>query len=246
VYSSQPPTDRPEALRTRASNDVTLQLQLKLDQNAQIGCTPAPSLSSGIVSSNAGAVCHESSLPTVPKIRQSLDVFLSRDLQDAYDTVKPKLISICNQYLDTMNAALPILIDAEFRKYLSDLDSPPEMDVRTLLLSVYLVTKMPTQLPAGGSDLDNLYSALKPFYTHFTSTSRPSISIIQAGILIAIYEQGQAEDETAYLTLGLCARMGYAIGLHKSLSEDLSLELGSRDVIETHKHVWWSLIIIER
>lgn len=245
VYSSQPPTERSEALRSRASNPIKRYPQIDLHRNAHNSCTP-PTAPSNVVLSKPGSVSTGEGLFPVLKIRQLFDDFLSAQLRDAFTALQPELIRTCNLYLETMNASLPILIEAQFRKCVTDLDQVPEIKVRVLLLSIYLVTKIPTQEPEEVTDLEALYSVLKPFYLDLTATRRPSLHIIQAGMLIAVYEQGQAKDETAYLTIGLCARMGHAMGLHRSLHEDMPSDLDSRDTIETHKHVWWSLIILER
>jgi hypothetical protein len=188
----------------------------------------------------------EQAFPSGLKSRQLFDDLLSAQLNDTFSAIKPELMCTCNLYLDTINASLPILIADQLRKHVADLDQVFGLELRTLLLSVYLVTKLPDQLPEGGTDLANLYSLVKLFHSNLVTTSRPSIDLIQAGLLIAVYEQGQAQDDEAYLTVGLCARMGHAIGLQKTLRGDIPSHLGSRDLLETYKHVWWSLIVLER
>lgn len=45
-----------------------------------------------------------------------------------------------------------------------------------------------------------------------------SVKILQALLLVALYEIGNAIYPAAYLTIGHCARLGYAMGIHNRLN----------------------------
>ena len=246
VYSSQPPTDRADSLRSRVSEAVPLYTLPERANGAEKPCTPPQTpLSSALFSTTSQVSAGQKLLPVV-EIRRAFDDLLSAQFHDAFNALRYELKATCNNYLDTINTSLPLVIDTELRTHLSNLDQITDTETRLLLLSIYLVTKMPVQFPDGGTDIGSLYAVIKPFYADFNFTRRISIPVIQAGLLIAVYEQGQALDDAAYLTIGACARMGQAIGLHKSLQEDLPSDPCARDLLQTRKHVWWILICLDR
>ena len=73
------------------------------------------------------------------------------------------------------------------------------------------------------------------------------IRLLQAGILIAVYEIGHAIYPEAYLSIGHCGRLGQAIGLHDTTGvPQLALEPESEDEIEERRRVWWAVYILDR
>ena len=72
--------------------------------------------------------------------------------------------------------------------------------------------------------------------------------MIQAGLLIATYEYAQGLVEAAYISVGMCARMGYARGLHVG---QLSRSSSGGQIAPTLKdeeeyNLWWGILICER
>lgn len=114
------------------------------------------------------------------------------------------------------------------------------------MLAVHLVSQVYREVPRGRDSMDQLYHTTKGFHSILLSTGRSSIEVIQAGLLIAVYEYCQALHDTVYQTLGSCARMGYTLGFHKSLSPDILSDAQSNSVAERQRQVWWGIIIIER
>ncbi|KAF5013096.1 hypothetical protein F66182_15216, partial [Fusarium sp. NRRL 66182] len=70
-----------------------------------------------------------------------------------------------------------------------------------------------------------------------------------AGILIAIFEIGDAIYPAAYLTVGACARYGVALGLDK-INQDRMGGDHNRAVswmeIEEKRRAWWGILILDR
>ena len=86
----------------------------------------------------------------------------------------------------------------------------------------------------------------KGLYSIAMSTGTSSIELIQAGLLLALYEHYQALHSATYQTLRACARMGYTLGFHESLSENTPLVAEASCVAEKRRQVWWGIIILER
>jgi len=118
-----------------------------------------------------------------------------------------------------------------------------EADVALLVLCMKLINdKVGDQDPR-----TTLYSIAKDFYSAVEVTGIGSIRLLQAGILITLYEMGHAIYPDAYLTLGRCGRVGQAIGLQNTGGiPQLALEPESWDDMEERRRVWWAVYILDR
>lgn len=123
---------------------------------------------------------------------------------------------------------------------------PPAND-SILLLAICLVTYHPKStgklLP--GVDHESLYIATKSLFSQMQTAgfvqSQPSISFIQACIIIAVYEYARGMVDSAFLTIGICARMGYAAGIHERTSRP-----GKGTLSKEEGNTWWAILIYER
>lgn len=87
----------------------------------------------------------------------------------------------------------------------------PGADFALLFLAMKLISsERDADSPAQGPS----YMLARLFYSHIESQNVFSIQFLQAVILIGAYEIGNAIYPAAYLTIGHCARLGYAIGIH--------------------------------
>lgn len=59
-----------------------------------------------------------------------------------------------------------------------------------------------------------LYSSCKNFLSYVDQHNALSIRILQASLLVAFFEISNAIYPAAYMTVGHCARLGHAMGLH--------------------------------
>jgi hypothetical protein len=114
-----------------------------------------------------------------------------------------------------------------------------EADVALLILCMKLINdKVGDQDPR-----TTLYSIAKDFYSAVELSGIGSIRLLQAGILITLYEMGHAIYPDAYLTIGRCGRVGQAIGLQDTGGiPQLALEPESWDDMEERRRVWWGCV----
>jgi hypothetical protein len=114
-----------------------------------------------------------------------------------------------------------------------------------LLLSMTLVSQLPSNHLSGGDDLEALYISTKMLFAQVQAFASPSLCLIQAGLLISTYERGHGLWEAAYVSVGTCARMAFATGLNRRVTEGQS----GREAIsqsEEEKNLWWGIVICER
>ena len=122
----------------------------------------------------------------------------------------------------------------------------PAADLSVLLLAMCLITYHPQILekPLPGIDQESLYIATKSIFGQVQTVSsmqgQPSVPLIQAGILIAIYDYARGMADSAYLSISICARMGYAAGIHEQRQP------GRAALSKEEGNTWWAILIWER
>ncbi|KAJ5387098.1 hypothetical protein N7509_009639 [Penicillium cosmopolitanum] len=100
-----------------------------------------------------------------------------------------------------------------------------------------------------GPGRSSLYQLVKKFYSEVESIQDLCVEILQAAILIAIFEIGDAIYPAAYLTVGACARYGIAMGLGKINKDRMGGQhnrIGSWMEIEERRRAWWAILTLDR
>ncbi|RFU73220.1 fungal specific transcription factor, partial [Trichoderma arundinaceum] len=87
-----------------------------------------------------------------------------------------------------------------------------------------------------------LYRAIKNFHYEMEAAGVLSIHVLQANILIAVYEMAQAIYPVAFLTVGACARYGMALGIDK-LEEESQYPWPET---EEKRRAWWAILALDR
>lgn len=141
---------------------------------------------------------------------------------------------ICVRYFRGMHSFIPILSPPRFYEQLLHSNTSPSAAFSMLLLSMGLVTYRP-HLAMSCSVVDpmTLYLTTKSLFTQAQSSISRSLPLIQAGIIIANYEYATQKINEAFASIAVCARMGYAAGLH----------LGN---LAEEANTWWGIVIAER
>lgn len=94
-----------------------------------------------------------------------------------------------------------------------------------------------------------LYQIVKKFYSDVESTQEMCVEVLQAAVLIAIFEIGDAIYPAAYLTVGGCARYGIAMGLDKINKDRMGGEYHRMlpwMEIEERRRAWWAILTLDR
>jgi hypothetical protein len=114
-------------------------------------------------------------------------------------------------------------------------------DVVLLLLALKLITTFP---PAGArGPRTPLYDAVRRLYVEVEGAF--SILVLQAGVLVALYELGHGIYPAAYLSIGACARYAHALGINVSRTVPTRRVLTLVEV-EERRRVWWAIVILDR
>lgn len=114
-------------------------------------------------------------------------------------------------------------------------------DVALLLLVLRLITTLP--LPDLPNPRTPLYHTVKHFYLEVEGSF--SLLVLQAGILVALYELGHGIYPAAFLSIGQCARYAHALGINTSHMVPATKVLTLVEV-EERRRVWWAIVILDR
>ncbi|UKZ84303.1 uncharacterized protein TrAFT101_000215 [Trichoderma asperellum] len=114
-------------------------------------------------------------------------------------------------------------------------------DVALLLLALKLITTLP--LPHLPNPRTVLYHTVKHFYLEVESSF--SLLVLQAGILVALYELGHGIYPAAFLSIGQCGRYAHALGINTSQTVPATRVLTLVEV-EERRRVWWAIVILDR
>ncbi|KAI9810599.1 MAG: hypothetical protein M1827_006161 [Pycnora praestabilis] len=154
--------------------------------------------------------------------------------------------ALVSTYFTSIHLWLPIVSKKRLYQILSNALTEPGPDLALLLLCMKLIATPPDDFGME-SPQTYCYSMAKRFYSAVEQNGTYSIHLLQAAVLIGLYEVGHAIYPAAYLTVGHCARMGYAMGIHrrKDLPQMLNRPSTWTDV-EERGRVWWAVLILDR
>ncbi|KAK8047714.1 Zn(II)2Cys6 transcription factor [Apiospora saccharicola] len=162
------------------------------------------------------------------------------------------------RYFHGLHLYVPVISRARFHDGLVTLGATPTIDFSVLLLSLHLVTLAPPTPdrhrnggPNDTSDDQSVYLATKSLFTQVQSSSPASIhlNLIQAGLLIAFYEYTRGQPDQAFMTVSLCARLGYAARINRpvgGLSEPDHHYSTRWAQTREASNTWWGVVIYER
>ncbi|EHK20192.1 uncharacterized protein TRIVIDRAFT_193156 [Trichoderma virens Gv29-8] len=147
--------------------------------------------------------------------------------------------NIANAYFDTIHTWMPILSKKQFFSNLPNYLTHKKTELCLLVICMKLSSSLTTTAKTV------LYRTAKQFHFEVESSGILSVAVLQAGVLIAIYELGHAIYPAAFLSIGQCARYAAALEIDKSITSRLLDKLPWNEV-EEQRRVWWSIIILDR
>ncbi|KAL7919026.1 hypothetical protein ACQKWADRAFT_302425 [Trichoderma austrokoningii] len=111
-----------------------------------------------------------------------------------------------------------------------------EPDSVLLLLSIKLIASTPDQ----SKSTSEVYTIAKQFFFMVEAAGCLTLQMVQAGIMIALYELGHGIYPAVFSTIATCARYGTALGIDDLKAADLTSAGGEEKV-----RVWWGVLIVD-
>ncbi len=178
------------------------------------------------------------------------------------------IIRATGQFVDEINARyfqgfhrhLPVISRTRFYNNLITSGTAPSADFSVLLLTLCLITHAPAlgyQSGHGATqsvEQQSLYLTARSFFAQVQVSCSTSVPLIQAGLLLAVYEYTQGRPDDAFVTIAGSARIAYAARIHArdrhqtqmthtaGHNADTDLLLQAEETANT----WWGIAIYER
>ena len=96
-----------------------------------------------------------------------------------------------------------------------------------LALAMHLVISPQTEHPSCDSLAESpWYRKCKYMFSQFVAFREPSIEIIQAGMLISVFEFSHCIENRALTTLGICCRLAYVMDFDEVMAKHAAQDLG--------------------
>lgn len=149
---------------------------------------------------------------------------------------------IADSYFDTINSWLPFVWKRKISQLTASVDMHPDPGMATLLAAMKMITS------AAGSPFGNrLYRIVKGYLTVLEDSGFLTLGVLQAAILITLYEIGHGIYPAAYMSIGRCARLGHMMGLHGNSSISKSFKQPtSWGETEEIRRTWFAVLILDR
>lgn len=149
-----------------------------------------------------------------------------------------ELENVVDCYKQCMHPWLPFIHPIFLLQRATSLRDEPSAELACLVLHILLVNPpySPQFQPTEGMPL---YEVCKSCFSILHTYRRDHLATIQSGLLLAIYEQGSGFHSHSYITLSSCARLGFAMGLHRQLHSSTVFD-------EERKRAWWSVYLLDR
>lgn len=151
--------------------------------------------------------------------------------------------TIALEFFETIHKWYPIISKARLFGHLLNPLVPRRTDVALLILCMRLTTLWPVEGVPIATTAE--YLAAKRLHADLETSGAFSMQVLQAGVLIALYEYGHAIYPAAYLSIGACARYGISSGMDGFGISQLKPAFNCSES-EERKRVWWGVLILDR
>lgn len=153
--------------------------------------------------------------------------------------------SIVRYYFGTVNTWFTIVERSGFEPRFGQMWTEPSAETGLLALSMLLIVRAPEDTP-GVSMQNSLYHSIKTLCGLVAAKEPMSIPLLQANLLVCLYELCHFMPQQAYMTLGSCVTISRAFGwLSESFWRQDQWVVRPR-VLKAYSIIWWSMMFLER
>lgn len=127
---------------------------------------------------------------------------------------------VITKYFNGVHRWLPIISKKRFYDVLRSPQKTPTADFSILLLAMRLIIQHPSSDANIDGSREVLYLATKTLLAQVQTFIPSSLRLVQAGVILAQYEQANGMVDAAYVTIGTCARMAIALDMEDARSSE--------------------------
>ncbi|KAL4874321.1 hypothetical protein BJY04DRAFT_225143 [Aspergillus karnatakaensis] len=152
---------------------------------------------------------------------------------------------ICNEYFASIQPWLPFMSEKRLARRLDN--GRPETDLGLALRLTCM--KLSSMSPSTWEEALSfpLYHKAKALLSLAETACLVCLDLVQAALLIAVYEIGHGIQPAAYLSISHAARLGIVLGLHdREHAPQLFKPPDTWTLREEERRTWWAIIILDR
>jgi hypothetical protein len=138
---------------------------------------------------------------------------------------------------------MPIISHKPLEADMLTISTTPKAELLVLILAMKILLWNPSIHPSGTDPRSQTYMAAKHTVVEAVAAGNLTLHLLQAQLLIALYEVGHAIYPAANLSIGACARYGAVLGVNTSLRPDSPLDSVES---EERRRTWWAILILDR
>ncbi|KAL7807626.1 hypothetical protein V8C26DRAFT_314571 [Trichoderma gracile] len=168
----------------------------------------------------------------------SVDHLITKEVSDFVGDVA-NIKAISDKFFASVHEWMPIVSRIQFLANLVSWLTHKRAELFYLILAMRLSSEQVS------NPRTPLYQATKYLQFRLEHSGVLSLQVIQASVLVALYEIGHGVYPSAFLSIAECARYATALGIDRSiLCRDLSGI--SWTELEERRRVWWSILVLDR
>ncbi|KIA75807.1 C6 transcription factor [Aspergillus ustus] len=154
------------------------------------------------------------------------------------------LAGVLESYFGNIHPWLPVIHHRTFHTRAGQLGVAPEAEVGLIFLVMMLVLEgQGHDSGKGPTSQSQLYNLCRYLFSFLQMSRSPSLELVQAGLLLAVYELGSGHSQAASLSIGTCARLGYVLRLNVDNNEQHTI---SWIRAEEQRRVWLGVYMFDR
>jgi hypothetical protein len=215
--------------------------------------SPSPSVSSlssstGSSHSSNTSLSSQSSMECIETpFRTDFDLNVSMSAFAVLESVQAEFTRFMNLYFTSTHSWMAIVRKERFIKRVEASKQKAEAEVAILLLCMRLIAE-PFNFAKtdGDASRDTLYQAAKHLHGIIQASKGPSLELIQAGILIALFEHNAAMSDIAYESLINCYDMSRLLGNDTPYNSSRSKYCHVSASDEERRRTYWGIVVLDR
>ncbi|KAJ9149835.1 Fungal specific transcription factor [Pleurostoma richardsiae] len=169
-------------------------------------------------------------------------VALPREFAELLDP-ESGLEQLLGVYFETVHPLFPIVSRFRLTQDVAA-GADPGPDKTFLMLTIRLLVE---NAAVDETAAASLYKKAKLCYSYLEASGVISLRVLQGLLLLSYHELANAIYPAAYLTVGVCARLGHTLGYHdrRNSPQPYSTSVSWREVEEIRR-TWWGVLVLDR
>ncbi|KAK3395625.1 hypothetical protein B0T20DRAFT_487014 [Sordaria brevicollis] len=174
---------------------------------------------------------------------EDIHSFTSRCLSEVLGS-RDNIEHVVARYFSTTNTWFAIVDRVEFEALLKNIWVAPSAETSVLLLGMSLITRLPQNHNLNGM-ADSVYLSVKTMLSVVKTKVCLSIPLMQAELLIAMYEASHGINQQAYMSVGSCCQLSRALGWWDKTFWAGQRRAGMPMNLQQCSALWWAIVYVD-